>query len=248
MTGSLARESRRIPLTASAFVRALAALSQVAAPIAHEAFAQRVSQWFDWTHAIDLAATLREPPVPGVAAQGAAVTKPYERDVARLRAVLGKVVDDTWSGAAGSRTKRTMAEALAQAGEAAFDFATWRQRYTACQQAMDAQIGPLRRRVRAALADGSPTQAKLAELDGLMEQVVGVQERSLLAGVPGMLEPRFEQARRSSSTEVVTVAPRWLETFYQDARALLLAELDLRLQPLEGLLAAGLGPSTHTSS
>lgn len=207
-----------------------------------------MSQWFDWTRAIDLAATLRESPAPGGPARSAAATKPYERDVARLRAVLGKVVDDTWSGAAGFRTRRTMAEALAQAGEAAFDFATWRQRYAACQQAMDAQIGPLRRRVRAALADGSPAQAKLAELDSLMEQVVGAQERSLLAGVPGMLEPRFEQARRSSSTEVVTVVPRWLETFYQDVRALLLAELDLRLQPLEGLLAAGLGPSTHTSS
>ncbi|MFL6669597.1 MAG: DUF3348 family protein, partial [Burkholderia ambifaria] len=58
MSGSLAREARRIPLTGSTFIRTLAALDDASAPSAPDAFAQRLAQWFDWTHAFSLSAAL----------------------------------------------------------------------------------------------------------------------------------------------------------------------------------------------
>src|SRR6185503_6974100 len=60
VSGSLAREARRIPLTGSTFIRTLAALGDVSAPSAPDAFAQRLAQWFDWTHAFSLSAALGE--------------------------------------------------------------------------------------------------------------------------------------------------------------------------------------------
>ena len=130
------------------------------------------------------------------------------------------------------------------------DFAAWRQRYAACQLAMETQIVPLRRRLRGTLADRSAALAKLAELDTVMEQVVGAQERALLATVAARLEPRFDHClgtRADAGPDAPTQPGPWLDRFRQEMRALLLAELDLRLQPIEGLLEACRKSSTDRS-
>ncbi len=242
LTGSLAPDLRRPshpPLTGSTLIRALAELSGANAPASADAFAQRVSQWFDWTHAISLSAVVSHTPASrdGSALRPRPTGTPFERearDVARVRTALQKLIAD--APAAG-------------ASEMAIDFPTYRQRYAACQQALDAQIGPLRRRIRTALADQRPELAKLAELDQLMEQVVGEQERALLATVAARLAPRFEQLRQQHETPAdapEAAATDWLRHFHQDMRSLLRAELDLRLQPVEGLLEAGRQPpSAH---
>ena len=129
---------------------------------------------------------------------------------------------------------RPLAGAVAPV-ETPVDFASHRQRYTACQLAMETQIVPLRRRLRSSLADRSAALARLAELDIVMEQVVGAQERALLATVASRLEPRFDQLRGAQDDP--SPGP-WLERFRREMRGLLLAELDLRLQPVEGLLQA----------
>ena len=247
MSASLARDARRTPLTGSTFIRALAALNHVSTPEAPDAFAQRLAHWFDWTHAFSLSAALSDatvrsgaPAFGGLGAVGA-----DEREFARVRSALAKIIADAPAGGAEPRRiDRPLAGTVAPTGTPA-DFATYRQRYTTCQLAMETQIVPLRRRLRSTLADRSPALAKLAELDSVMEQVVGAQERALLATVASRLEPRFEQWRgtqgdASSDAAVSQVLQpgHGLERFRQEMRSLLLAELDLRLQPVEGLLEA----------
>jgi hypothetical protein len=71
--------------------------------------------------------------------------------------------------------------------------------------------------------------------------VVGAQERALLATVAGRLEARFDQLRGVAAGAPLggtSPAGPWLQRFHQEMRGLLLAELDLRLQPCEGLLEA----------
>ena len=238
MSGSLARDVRRTPLTGSAFIRALASLDDVPAGAAPDAFAQRLAQWFDWTQAFSLSAALADAGapahVPGFGGEGALHAD--EREFARVRAALSKAIADAPDGA--SATRRVVSRPLPGAAKPAdepIEFATYRQRYTACQLAMETQIVPLRRRLRSSLADRSAALAKLAELDIVMEQVVGAQERALLATVGARLEPRFDQLRGTSGD--ASPGP-WLAQFRQEMRGLLLAELDLRLQPVEGLLEA----------
>ena len=238
MSGSLAREARRIPLTGSTFIRALAALDDVSVPSAPDAFAQRLARWFDWTHAFSLSAALGDASAradaPTFGGQGALAAD--EREFARVKASLAKAIADAPTGgaAAARRIVRPLKDAVAPA-EMPVDFATMRQRYTKCQLAMETQIVPLRRRLRSTLADRSSRAAKLAELDTVMEQVVGAQERALLATVAGRLEARFDRLR---GPDADAPAGPWLERFGQEMRGLLLAELDLRLQPCEGLLQA----------
>ncbi len=239
MSGSLARDARRTPLTGSAFIRTLASLNDVPAPVVPDAFAQRLALWFDWTHAFSLSAALgdagAQSDVPAFGGQGALSAD--EREFARVRAALAKTIADAPNGATETRrVNRPLAGAVAPA-ETPVDFATYRQRYSACQLAMETQIVPLRRRLRSTLSDRSGALAKLAELDIVMEQVVGAQERALLATVGARLEPRFDQLRGAQDDAPVQPGP-WLERFRQEMRGLLLAELDLRLQPVEGLLEA----------
>jgi len=246
---SLAREPRRTPLTGSAFVRALAALNDVHAPASPDAFAQRLSQWLAWTDAFSLSAALSDAPArPDVEASvGRAAASADEREFARVRAALVKTIAAAPAGGAEPRRLgRPPAGAVAPI-EVPVDFVTYRQRYTKCQLAMETQIVPLRRRLRSTLADRSSALARLAELDTVMEQVVGAQERALLATVAGRLESRFDSLR-GAQADAASAAPTppgpWLDRFRQEMRSLLLAELDLRLQPVEGLLEAGRKSST----
>jgi len=233
VSGSLAREARRPPLTGSTFIRTLAALDDVPAPAAADAFAQRLARWFDWTHAFSLSAALVDAParadVPAFGGEAALAAD--EREFARVKAALTRAIADAPSGGAPQRrVARPLKDAVVPPEPVAF--ATQRQRYTRCQLAMETQIVSLRRRLRSTLADRSATCARLAELDTVMEQVVGAQERALLATVAGRLEARFGQLCGAAS------AGPGLARFHGEMQGLLLAELDLRLQPCAGLLEA----------
>ncbi|MFN6997580.1 MAG: DUF3348 family protein, partial [Aquincola tertiaricarbonis] len=103
------------------------------------------------------------------------------------------------------------------------------------QQAMEAAIGPLRARLRQALAAQSAAGARLAEVDAVMTQVLAPQERRLLATVPGLLEPRL---RRLAASQAEAGPTAWRTLFRQELQAVLRAELDIRFQPVLGLLAA----------
>jgi hypothetical protein len=69
-----------------------------------------------------------------------------------------------------------------------------------------------------------------------MEQVLGAHEHRLLATVPALLEKHFERLRRADGEGVQPAA--WLDLFCKSMQGVLLAELDIRLQPVEGLLDA----------
>jgi hypothetical protein len=107
---------------------------------------------------------------------------------------------------------------------------------------MEAGIGPLRERVRAVLASGSPAMARLAAVDEVMGQVLDARAHSLLATVPAVLEKHFERLRQAASApdEPGDEAPpeAWRDVFHKDIQDVLLAELDFRFQPIEGLLEA----------
>lgn len=231
----MARESHRTPLTGSTFVRLLAAMTDAQAPVSKDDFSQRLTQWFDWTHAWSLSTALGEtgtsPAKPASPAQGdtGSPQGAEVREHARVKAALLKGIAEA------STVQPSAVEAA--------DAAAHRRRYAAFQQTMEARIAPLRRQVRAAMSTRSPALARLATLDTLMEQVVGAQERVLLAGVPALLERRFEQLHQASDG---AVPGPWLERCRQDMQALLLAELELRLQPVEGLLEAGRAPSSES--
>jgi len=233
----MAQVSRRAGFNGSALVRLLSRLTDTDVRESAQGTADRLSQWFGWTDAISLSAALNGNPAPALPGARTSRTSASaeEGECIRARSALAQAIAEDGMFADG-----------APSGTAS-DFAPYRQRYLARQQAMDAGVGPLRGRLRARLATGSADMARLAAVDVVMEQVLGTRERSLLANLPSVLERHFGRLRQAAAEAQVkaddepgdAAAPEaWLDVFRKDARELLLAELDFRFQPVEGLLEA----------
>ena len=90
--------------------------------------------------------------------------------------------------------------------------------------------------------------ARLAAVDAAMERALSPREQALLARVPALLGEHFERLRQaeqetlagaqiSEDTSAIS-SGAWLDVFRKDMQNVLLAELDVRFQPVEGLLAA----------
>ena len=126
------------------------------------------------------------------------------------------------------------------------DFTPYHRYYLAHQREMTNTITALRTQARKALAAQSPAGRQLAGLDATFEKSLAARESSLLANVPILFSKCFEQryaehmAALVGADDPATWAQpgSWLEAFCNDAKRLLLAELDLRLKLVSGLIAA----------
>lgn len=233
--------SPRTRFTDPALIRLLAQLAQLDAGGAQPAFAERLSQWLHWTDATALSAALDDAPAVPATPWRVQDRDTIASELARVRsALVSGIAQDCALTPPPTRSPGPRGPAATPAPpDEPLDVATLRRRYSNRQQAMGAAIEPLRARLRATLAAASAELARLAALDAVMERVLGPRERALLGAVPVLLEKHFDHLRQAA-------AAGWLDTFGQRMQAVLLAELDVRLQPAEGLLAA-LNGTRHPS-
>ena len=221
----MAKTAQRTPVPGPAFIRLLARLAQSNLSSTGPALSDRLSEWVDWTRAVTLSKALdgRLPP----AVEGPDFDADEDADCQRIRAALeATIVQEPDSFSAGWRPVD------AEGAQAPAEYTAYRERYLTVQRSMLGATSRLRGRLRDMLTRTSPELARLAEVDALMEQTLSAREHSLLAKVPVLLGVHFERLRDAGSDDA------WLEVFRRDMQSLLLAELDLRFQPIEGLLAA----------
>jgi hypothetical protein len=199
-------------------------------------FAEKLGLWLDWPDAISLAAVLNKAAAAnGLNDQAAALAAAHAafNEYARVAADLTQAL----VLAAGLATDQALLQRPTPGVDAGvatlLEFAAYRRSYLAQQQLMAAAIGPLRGQVRAALAGLSPALGQLAALDAVLDEALQARQRHLLAKLPGMLEKHVEHLRRAP--------PAGLDQGQgacQEMQGLLLAELALRLQPVEGMMEA----------
>jgi hypothetical protein len=217
-----------------AFIRLLARLADVQSAESSRSLPDRLGQWLDWNHALALSTALEGKPAvdPGATAVGSVV----QDECASVRRALAQAGSDAcasvWAG-------------QASVAGASVEYADFRQCYLARQRAMQSATGRLRGHLRDLLAGTSAGMARLADVDAVMEATLSPREHALLASVPGLLGVHFERLREAATghgpgTEQAAAAARgpWLEVFRKDMQSVLLAELDVRFQPVQGLLAA----------
>lgn len=234
---------QRTTLRGPTFIRLLAGLTDVDVSPSRQSLSDRLSHWLDWTHAIALSTALDGKPsvLDGdVPAFGSA----EETECARVRASLTQTIIGT--AASPQPAEQTTAEDDGAA--VTVDFTALRQRYVAVQRSMQTATGHLRGRLRDMLAKQSVDMARLAEVDAVMELALTPREHSLLAAIPTLLGKHFERLHQAElktladaqvTDDAPAAAPRaWLDVFLKDMQSVLLAELDVRFQPVEGLLAA----------
>jgi hypothetical protein len=235
----------------SGLIHALAGLSGVDVDAPNQSLAERLGPWLDVADAIALFAALNSgprrehgEPAREPSAQGALLRE----DLARTRAALANSIGAGELAKLGDKARvqsapRTSAVLLGIVVE----FVPYRRYYLARQRTMASSIGQLRARARAALATCTPELKQLAELDAVMDQALAGRESDLLMTVPGFLEQRFE-ALRQAHLQALAEAQRaddpdswlqpggWLAKFHKDLQDVLRAELELRLQPVVGLI------------
>jgi hypothetical protein len=134
------------------------------------------------------------------------------------------------------RLRATLAKAIAQPVEDDGTVAPWQQRHQKLQRDMEQTITPLRDHVRQVLGRRSARLRQLAALDAALEQALAAREQKVLPAIGAALESRFQQLRAAAPLE--GEAGEWTAAFRNDWQQVLLAELELRLEPVAGLLDA----------
>lgn len=201
-------------------------------------FVEALSTSLDWTQAGPLFHALRTPittartptlprhhpedPGPALAAEIEGL-----RRTLRDLGPLGLPATPARQHARGPRSDPARAE------EPAPDASDWRRHYAHRQQAMEAAVAAWRESLRLALAQRGERGARLAAIDAVLERAVTPREDATLSALPLMAE-RLHTLRVGSSAP----SEAGLATLARDLPRLLLAELELRLQPVWGLLEA----------
>ncbi|MBL0422900.1 DUF3348 family protein [Ramlibacter sp. AW1] len=218
----------RSSFSSSGLVRLLGEWTPLDGPGPGMDFAERLSLWLDTFQAIDL--------------QGVHQSARRHADAGgRIRPQQAQALTESLQ-----RTRGALAHAIAQArpADALVDeasYAPYRQRHLALQRRMEQMVRPLREHARAVLAAGPATLRRLAELDAVLEAVTEAQEQALLPAAVQLLERRFDQLQQAHAADEPDrwrEPDGWLMRFDTDWRQVLLAEVDLRLEPVAGLVAA----------
>ncbi|MCX7515162.1 DUF3348 domain-containing protein [Frateuria sp. STR12] len=215
----MAQAALRPTVRGPTFIRLLARLAEIDVAAPGQSLPDRLGQWLDWNHALSLAAALDGQPAASEAA--APAPDDLQAECARARETLATAIKDAPLLAPGASMP------------AEPDYAPYRQLCLTRQRALQATTGRLRGKLRDALPLGSPGLAHLAEVDAVMEAALTPREHALLAKVPELLGQRFERLRAAGHASAT-----WLDGFRRDMQSVLLAELDLRFQPVDALLAA----------
>lgn len=253
--------SRALPRTnfnTSRLIRFLADLSIADPAESKQAFAERLGQWLDFSDAITLhashnaaAAAVSSTATPGLRS---ATPDAIADELARTRSALASAISKNCSPEGGeARLKlpvpRLGPEPSAETIELAAAYEPFHRFYIAQQRDLELNLRPLRIRARDALAKASPALRQLAALDLALDEILLVRERKLLATVPLLLEKRFERLRQAHRQTLAATqqadnpagwmqAGGWLAVFCTELQSVLLAELDVRLQPSIGLIEA----------
>lgn len=211
------------PLATEPLARLLLQWGVAPAPAAP--VAERLGGWLGWADAIGLSQVLAAAPATGTDAAARRAAQDWAgAALERLQVELTAAFDD-------ALLARESAEAAPDGVPLADLLAPYRLHHAQQQRGMAARIATLRERLRPRLVEASATLARLAQLDAVFERATVAQERTLLAGLPALLTRRAEHHRAAD--------PRhWRARFWADLQRALRAELDLRLQPVQGLVEA----------
>lgn len=249
--------TRALPRTnfnSSRLIRLLADLAIVDTTEPGPAFAERLGLWLDFTDAISLFAALNEHTNALALADGQTAAPTLagvavDAEFARVRARMAQLITLSCSpGTAQARIKWPIPKPDLPI-EFAADYEPFRRFYLAHQRDIESSARQVRANVRDVLAQASPSLKKLADLDAALDQILSERESKLLASVASLLEQRFEyllnkhqqsfvDRQQTDSLELWMLDGAWLARFRDEMQTVLLAELDVRLQPALGLIEA----------
>ena len=248
----MTRALQRTNFHGSSLIRTLAGLSVLKVEEADRDFAEKLGQWIDFSDAIALCAVHNARPeiAPGTrSAVQSAARIAIAQDYDRVRLALENSIKASCSPSAGQgRLALPMPEPVTPIQDASA-YEPYRRYLLAHQRDMELSARSLRSQVREQVAKVSPRFKQLADLDCALEGILGEREGKLLATVALRLKTRFAQllkahqqalalSQQQDSPGLWMTPGAWLSRFCGELQTVLLAELELRLQPTLGLIEA----------
>ena len=123
----------------------------------------------------------------------------------------------------------------------------YRKFYMSRQRSLDIKVQHLRTEIRDSISGLSPALAQLSRMDNALSESTSEASREIFALVPKLLEQRFTRLFDLHRSELprnpkVTDLEQWMKpggwisAFCMEMRELLLAELEVRLQPVVGMI------------
>lgn len=241
----------RTHFNTSRLIRLLADLAPANGAPSPQEFAQRLGQWVSFTDAMTLYAALTPaaaPERPRSAAAEAALAA-ADAELTQVRTAMVQVIQRSCAAVPGAARIKFPVPPIETGPDIAIAYAPFLRFCVSVQREMDSRLGPLRASVRQALMGASPAMRQLAALDAVFDTVLSERERRLLATVPPMVEKRFNALRQEhlhmlaatgqTDDSAAWIRPGgWLARFRDELCGVLLAQWELRLQPVTGMVQA----------
>lgn len=246
MTRALARTN----FQSSRLIRTLADLAVLETAGPTNAFAEKLGLWIDFTNAIALSGVHSANPVDLQAAAPSVAGMPLHEEFAMVRASLENTIAKNGSSGTGRTRAELAMPKLDTPIEDTKAYVPFRRYHQAHQRDMETNVRSLRAKVRDGVAAASPKLRQLVAQDAAFDSILCEREARLLSSIPSLLEKRFNflrqthlqtllgQQQSDDNPDLWMKPGAWLARFCTELQTVLLAELDLRLQPAIGLLEA----------
>ncbi|OYU43759.1 MAG: hypothetical protein CFE44_16625 [Burkholderiales bacterium PBB4] len=224
----------------SRLMHVLADLEGVSTAAVGSGFAEKLGLWVSFTDAIALSAvhSAAQPILPQARVTTQATR--LAQDLAHTRSGLEALITGRGTLPAGKAAIKLPHVVADDTLPGASAYEPYRRYYTAHQREMESSLGPLRAKVRGELSRSTPALQQLAAMDATLENILSERESRVLAKVASLMQRRFMHLLRTHSAppDADPKQDPWLVRFGLELQNVLLAELELRLQPTLGLLEA----------
>lgn len=211
-------------------------------------FAERLGRLFDLSDTILLDSAHKHRPA-GPFPASSTLAERLQANLEQTRDTLVDRISGSFAADATSTALRLPEPEFASTPARPPAFTPYRRFYLAQQRQLATALQPLRARIRNAMANQSPALAQLAALDTVFDNTLSNYSRHCFGALPTVLEKRFKTLWRAHQKNLPAGEPddtpgswlepgAWLDQFCREMRILLLAELEVRLEPALGLLAA----------
>lgn len=244
----MTRALPRANLNTSRLVRFLTDLSVADVEIPPQQLAEKLGHFLNFSDAVTLSAAHEKN------AKNSFESTPVEQEVVEAdflqarNTLITSIVRSCAPNAGSTRIKLPTLK-LDQTFNVKTAYEAYHRFYVAHQQHIDTSVRSLRAALRDTLSGASLQLQQLAVLDAALDDILWEKSRKLFNAVPKLLEKHFEYLFNTHQQTLAAAQQQdnptrwqqpggWLAHFCKDMQGLLLAELDVRLQPALGLVEA----------
>lgn len=245
---------QQIVLHATRLVRLLSELAVTDIEFSHRNFSQRLGGLIDFSEAMRLSSLHAQ--LGRIDFEPSAAAVSYKDELLRARMALMQSLVASFVPGSGSRI-RLPAPSPTMSIQTLATFEPYHRFYAAHQREFESRIQILQLGVRDGIRGESAELAQLAALDEGVRDALSIHIRKHLAVIPQLLGKHFAGLAQANFHAQAEAAPEasgerseheifatwvcpssWLGGFFNDMQGLLLAELELRLLPVVGLVEA----------